>query len=198
MREGKARILDDTEFKRLLRVTSVERHSRRNKCIILLLWGCGMRIGEVAKIRIGDIYGEDGKIRKQFHVRKADSKTKVNREIFLSNPKLRQAVRDYIKYRTENEGPNLNPVAYLFKSQKGSGFSANTMQQLVKRLCIEAGLPPEVSSHSGRRTFATKLIADGVDIKSVAKLLGHASIRQTCCYAEANPVLLEKIAARTI
>lgn len=198
MREGKARILDDSEFKRLLRVVSVEKHSHRNRCIILFLWGCGMRIGEVAKIRIGDVHGEGGKIRKQFHVRKADSKTKVNREIFLSNPKLRQTVREYIKYRMEIEGPELNPTSFLFKSQKGSGFSANTMQQLVKRLCIKAGLPPEVSSHSGRRTFATKLIADGVDIKSVSTLLGHANIRQTCSYAEANPVLLEKIAARAI
>jgi integrase/recombinase XerD len=59
----------------------------------------------------------------------------------------------------------------------------------------KAGLPATVSSHSGRRGFATKLITNGIDIKSVSVLMGHSNISQTAQYVETNPDLLKKVVA---
>ncbi len=66
------------------------------------------------------------------------------------------------------------------------------MQMLFKRLYIRAGLP-DASSHSGRRTFATALIEQGVDIKAVSSLMGHASVTMTAQYVQENPIRLRKI-----
>ncbi|MBR7559538.1 site-specific integrase, partial [Mycobacterium tuberculosis] len=85
--------------------------------------------------------------------------------------------------RRKEEGILFNQEAALFKSQKGSAFTPNTMQQLFHRLYDLARLPG-ASSHSGRRTFATNLIERGVDIKAVSTLMGHSSIAMTAQYVE--------------
>ena len=65
--------------------------------------------------------------------------------------------------------------------------------QLFSQLYKQAGIIG-ASSHSGRRSFATKLIERGVDIKAVSRLMGHASISMTAQYVEDNPVRLKRIA----
>ena len=68
------------------------------------------------------------------------------------------------------------------------------MQKLFARMYRAVGLDG-ASSHSGRRTFATKLIENGVGIKNVQTLLGHKSIQTTTLYIQENPMLLGKITA---
>jgi integrase/recombinase XerD len=198
MREGKAKVLDDTEFKRLIRIAGVEKHAERNVAVCMCLWGLGMRVGEVAAIRIQDVLAEDGNVRNHFQVRRRDSKTNTNRDIYLSNPKLRRALKGYIDHRHKTEGPNITAGSFLFRSQKGGGFSPNSLQQMVKRLARKAGLPETVSSHSGRRFFASRVLAAGTDVKSLSALLGHASVRQSISYCDTNPLVLERVAANVI
>jgi len=198
MREGKAKVLDDTEFKRLIRIVSVEKHAARNTAICMCLWGLGMRVGEVAAIRTGDVLANDGSIRNHFQIRRNDSKTNKNRDVYLSNPKLRRALKAYITFRHQTEGPNINYGSFLFRSQKGGGFSANSLQQLVKRMARKAGLPETVKSHSGRRFFASRVLASGTDVKSLSVLLGHASARQSISYCDTNPLVLERVTANVI
>ncbi|MBF0093884.1 MAG: site-specific integrase, partial [Alphaproteobacteria bacterium] len=172
-------------------------HAVRNTAILMMTFGLGLRIGEVASLRVGDVLGNDGELREVFNITKARSKTNQNREVYLTNPKVRRAVMAYLDER-RRQGDTLSPGSHLFQSQKGGGFTANSLQQTVKRLFRKAGLPDSVKSHSGRRGFATKLIASGVDIKSVSVLMGHANISQTAQYAEANPHTLRQVAAGAI
>ncbi|WP_419798854.1 MAG: tyrosine-type recombinase/integrase [Terasakiella sp.] len=192
-REGKAKVLTDAEFERLMKITAVEAHAARNTAILMCLFGLGLRVNEVSSLRICDVMNADGEIRQQFQIKIANSKTKRNREVFLSNLHVRRAIQNYIDYRRATEGPDLNPNAFLFRSQKGSGFSGNTMQQLVKNLFIKSGLPDTTSSHSGRRTFATRLINSGVGLKNLSTLMGHATVNQSAEYADSNPMILERI-----
>jgi integrase/recombinase XerD len=198
MREGKAKVLAETEIARLLRVVSVERHPIRNTAILMMMFGLGLRVGEVASLRVGDLLGEDGELREVFNITRDRSKTRENREVFLSNAKVRRAVIAYLEFRRQQEGGDLHPGSHLFVSQKGGGFTANTMQMMVKQLFRKAGLPDTVKSHSGRRGFATRLISSGVDIKTVSVLMGHANISQTAQYCETNPHVLKQVAAGAI
>lgn len=195
MREGKAAVLSEQELSRLFKIIKTERHAVRNLAIISMSFGLGLRIGEIATLRVSDVLSADGDIRDHFQIKKINSKTNQNREIFLTNQKVRRALEKYLQQRRDQEGLALNPSSHLFKSQKASHFTPNTMQQLVKRLFRKTGIPESASSHSGRRFFATNLISRGFDLKSVSVLMGHSNVNQTAQYADANPNVLKKVAA---
>lgn len=85
----------------------------------------------------------------------------------------------------------------LLLSQKRGSFSPNTIQMLFARMYKQAGISG-ASSHSGRRSFATRLIEQGADIKAVSTLMGHSSISMTAEYVENNPNRLSKLAMLAI
>ncbi|HAU3914772.1 TPA: site-specific integrase, partial [Legionella pneumophila] len=81
----------------------------------------------------------------------------------------------------------------LFQTQRKSRFTPNSLQKWFKSLYDKAGIIG-ASSHSGRRTFITRLIEQGADIKAVSRLAGHANIVTTAIYVEDNPDRLKRIA----
>lgn len=195
MREGKAAVLSEQELSRLFKIIKTERHAVRNLAIISMSFGLGLRIGEIATLRVSDVLDERGDLRDHFQIKKINSKTNKNREVFLTNPRVRRSLEKYLQQRRDLEGVAFNTSSHLFKSQKGASFTPNTLQQLVKRLFRRAGLPESASSHSGRRGFATSLISAGVDLKSVSVLMGHSNVNQTAQYAQENPDVLKNVAA---
>ena len=82
---------------------------------------------------------------------------------------------------------------WLFKSQK-TNFPPNSLQQLFAKIYKEAGIKG-AKSHSGRRTFDTRLIEKGCYIKSVSVLMGHSNIQTTAKYVSENPVRLAEMVA---
>lgn len=198
MREGKAKVLTDQEFTRLMKIAGAEMYAERNVGIIMLSFGTGLRVGEVASLNIDDVMAADGELRDHFQIKRANSKTRTNREVFLTNHKVRRSLITYLEFRREQDGDVFSYEAPLFRTQKGLRFTGNTMQQMLKRLFVKAGLPSSVSSHSGRRGFATRLISSGVDLKSVQVLMGHSSVGQTGQYVDTNPDILRLVAAKAI
>ena len=80
----------------------------------------------------------------------------------------------------------------MFKTQRKTRFTPNALQKWFKSLYDKAGIIG-ASSHSGRRTFITRLIEQGGDIKAVSRLAGHASIVTTAIYVEDNPDRLKRL-----
>ena len=78
---------------------------------------------------------------------------------------------------------------YLFQTQKSKRFNTNALTQLVKRLYYRVGVVG-ASSHSGRRTFITKLATSGVSVRVIAEAVGHASIATTQRYIDVNDELI--------
>ena len=118
-------------------------------------------------------------MREQFILSAAQSKGGHTRTVYL-NQRLRKALGDYgaNKYLSDPQRP-------LFESQKGGHFSANTMCQLFLDIYKAVGLK-DASSHSGRRTYITRLANKGVGVRLLAELAGHSHISTTQRYIDVN------------
>ena len=194
---GKARVPTDSELKRLFGIIKAGSHARRNAAMMSVSYRLGFRAKEIASLRVQDILDDQGKLREECGLTSAMTKGGKPRVAYLTNPVVRQAIKDYLDERRGQEGILFNAKAPLFKSQKGNGFTPNTLQQLLRRLHDRAGIIGG-RSHSGRRWFATELISRGTDIKAVSVLMGHSSVAMTARYAEDNPQRLRRIVAGLI
>lgn len=197
MRAGKARVLTPAEVNdRLLPVVAAGRNGERNVAIMMLSFGLGLRVGEIAALDVQDVLNEDGTIKRSTWLKQKNSRTKKHsRELFIENEKVRKALEAYISHLLTMGDVHMD--APLFKSQKGKRFTANSLQQRIAKMFKRAGLDG-CKSHSGRRSFATTLIARNTDIKAVSTLMGHATVKQTAEYVETSPETLKKAASKAI
>ncbi|HFF3078740.1 TPA: tyrosine-type recombinase/integrase [Legionella pneumophila] len=116
------------------------------------------------------------------------SATTKQRHVYLTHKKIRDILQAHVN-ELKSE-PRHKP---FFQTQRKSRFTANTLQKWFRALYDKAGIVG-ASSHSGRRTFITRLIEQGADIKAVSRLAGHANIVTTAIYVEDNPERLKRIA----
>jgi integrase/recombinase XerD len=194
MRLGKARVPTESELKRLFGVAKAGNYGRRNAAMLTVSYKLGFRAKEIAALRVKDVLDDNGKLREECGLTGAMTKGDRPRIAYLTNPAVRQSLKEYLDQRQEQEQILFNVEAPLFRSQKGNAFSPNSMQQLLRRLHDQAGIVGG-RSHSGRRWFATELISRGIDLKAVSVLMGHSSVAMTGKYAEDNPQRLRRIAA---
>lgn len=140
----------------------------KHKLLVGLLYGCGLRCGEVRTIRLRDI----DLARQMLLVRK----TKGNYDRYVPLGTL--LVRG-IQQHIESTGA----TDYLFTgSDYDSRYSQRGVQWVIKSLCQKAGIRKDVNTHTLRHTYATHLLEDGIDIVSIKELLGHANIETTMVY----------------
>lgn len=199
--KGQAYVPTEKEFNRLLKVVYASRHAKRNKLLILMSYGLGMRAVELAALKIKDVIKENGTVIEVIKLQR--TKGDKPRPVYLpdreEDARIHDAVIDYVGFRKEHAEKKRIAFGYsqpLFLSQYGKGFSNKDMQRCFERIYEDAGL--HASSHSGRRTFATNLIERGVDISAVQTLMGHASVAMTAKYVQNNPHRLRKIAAKAL
>ncbi len=189
---GKAKVLSRDEFRRLLKITSQSRHAPRDVLIVLFSFGLGLRSVEIAGLKVKDILDDELNIHEVVNLQR--TKDNKPREMYLTDEKIRQAIKEYIDWRIQRalkKREIFSREQAFFVSQKGCGFSNITMTMLFERLYKEAGI--KGSSHSGRRTFATNLIERGIDVKSLQLLMGHSNIQQTMEYVDGNTERLKKV-----
>jgi integrase/recombinase XerD len=109
----------------------------------------------------------------------------------LANPEVIKALQATVVAQ-EEQYHRINPEAPLFRSNRGSSFSANSMRRVLKTIYFDAGYP-DASSHSGRRSMITRLAEKGIDVNSIRIIAGHSSLQTTQCYIEENPSRLANI-----
>ncbi|WP_031432177.1 tyrosine-type recombinase/integrase [Methylomarinum vadi] len=190
----KAATLTDTKFNQLIKHVENGNHGLRNKAILFLSFKCGLRSKEIASLVLNDVLETDGTIKDELQLLQAYTKGEKHRMVPLSNPKVRKVLQEWVDYRKENDGSLFNAGSPLFRSQKGSFFTANTMVKLLKNLFDKAGRGFEdCSSHSGRRTLITKLVNQGISLNKVKVIAGHESISTTMEYVDTNPDELGQI-----
>ena len=140
----------------------------KHRLLVSLLYGCGLRCGEVRTIRLRDI----DLSRSMLLIRK----TKGNYDRYVPLGKLLvKGIQQYIE--------STGATDYLFTgSDYDSRYSQRGVQWVIKNLCQKAGIRKEVNTHTLRHTYATHLLEDGLDIVSIKELLGHAHIETTMVY----------------
>ena len=196
-KEGKARVLDENEFKRLLLVARDAQMSERNVAIIYCSFGLGLRAKEIAALKISDIFDEKLNVLEEVNLTRSMTKGEKQRHIYINNKKISKALSEHIKTRQKKEGALFRYNDWLFKTQRKESFSPDILQKWFRKLYDKAGIKG-ASSHSGRRTFITRLIEQGADIKAVSNLAGHASITTTAGYVDSNPDRLKRISSLAV
>ena len=174
-----AKTLTDKELRKVLNYIALRKHASRNRAMLLITHWAGMRVGEVAALRIGDVWTLDGGFKDEVRLSADQTKGDKARTVFLAE-RLRKELIAYVAGidRSDTSKP-------LFATQKRDHFTANTLCQHFHWLYRRAGIDG-ASSHSGRRTFITSLASRGVGVRVLASLAGHRSIQTTQAYIDVN------------
>jgi integrase/recombinase XerD len=174
-----AKTFTPKELRRALDYVSTRKHAARNRAIILMTHLAGMRIGEVAMLKFGDVIERNGTVRNEIRLEAAQTKGDKSRVVFV-NERLRKEIAAYL---ASMPFPALDTP--MFYTQKRAAFTPNTLCQTLNTIYKMAGLHG-ATSHSGRRSFITALAAKGVGVRVLAALAGHSSISTTQAYIDVN------------
>lgn len=176
---AQAKTLTQAEIDQVLRYVSGTRYRQRNRAMVLTSVWSGMRVGEIAALRVDDVLNEDGTIKSEVRLSAQQTKGNYGRVVFI-NDKLRAELAAYLKGLGSRRMDRP-----LFYTEKSVGFSANTLTQWFHWTYKKAGIGG-ASSHSGRRTFITTLANKGIGVRVLASLAGHRSIAVTQAYIDVN------------
>jgi integrase/recombinase XerD len=166
-------VLSKSEVKKIIQSITNLKH----KALIALLYGSGLRIGELLKLKKMDIDSD----RMAVYVRSA--KGKKDRYTILSKNVLELLRSYYLKYK---------PIEYLFEGQSGGSYSRESAAQVLLRALKRARINKHATLHTLRHSFATHLLEDGIGIANIQKLLGHNNINTTLIYTQiARDTLLQ-------
>jgi len=180
-----AKTLTKDELNRVLLVASEGRYGFRDRMMILMSFWSGMRIGEIAALKVGDVLGSEGLIKDEVRLKPDQTKGRKYRTVMLGK-KLQGELQWYV-----SKIDITKPEQPLFQSQQGSHFNPNALVQKFKKLYEKAQVAGG-SSHSGRRTFITTLANKGVGVRVLQALAGHSSITTTQLYIDVNDEMLKK------
>jgi integrase/recombinase XerD len=181
---AQASILTEAEIKRVFRIIETTRNSSRNRLAFVLSIYAGLRVGEIAALTIGDVATSQGEARREIKLSPHQTKGSNGRTVVLSS-KVQREIGEYLKGRwlIDRDAP------LIASERKLRAFSGVTLCMLFKEIYELAGI--RTSSHSGRRTFATKLNACGVGMRTIQKLMGHKHISTTALYCDVSDEVLQ-------
>lgn len=182
---AQAKTLLDSEYAKVMKYVATQRHADRNRCVIAITHYAGLRIGEVALLRVSHVMNADGTVKNEIRFKAHEVKERRDGVVPVSD-KLAKELAGYlqsIRVRSLDQP--------LFATQQSEAFSANTLTQRVNYIYKQAGIAG-ATSHSGRRTFITKLAEKGIGIRVLQKLARHQSIATTQVYIDCNDDMMRK------
>ena len=155
-------------------IDKTKKESERNIAIIETLYGCGLRVSELINLKISDLYFEEDFV-------KVTGKGNKQRLVPVSEVN-KQCINTYlINSRTKlNIDPKSSDIIFL--NRNGYKLTRAMIFTIVKSLSKKAGIKKTISPHSFRHSFATHLLENGADLKTIQQLLGHESITTTEIY----------------
>jgi integrase/recombinase XerC len=164
---------------------SGEAAQSRDIAIIELLYSSGLRVSELVGINLNDIDLNNLTVKVL---------GKGNKErIVPVGSKAAQALTEYLRAR-----PGMNPGGdFLFVNSRGDRLNVRSVDRIIKKYAVLAGIPKNVSPHVLRHTFATHLLGGGADLRAIQEMLGHKSLSTTQRYTHTSIEKLMEIYDKT-
>ena len=181
-------MISEAELERLLAAPSGEDiKSLRDKAILELLFSTGLRVSELCSLsRYIDLQKDE------FSIRGKGDKIRV---VFFS-PEAKNAVKKYLNARGDLDEAlfiNLSTVNKAENADNSHRLTSRSIERIVKHYALDAGISKKVTPHIIRHSFATDLLQNGADIRSVQTMLGHADISTTQVYTHVTDKHLKEI-----
>jgi integrase/recombinase XerD len=146
---------------------------QRNKAIIEVLYGSGLRVSELINLQLSKIYSEEGYML-------VEGKGSKQRLVPMSPKALNQL--ELWKIDRNLLDIKKGQGDYVFLNRRGSKLTRDMIFKIVKELALLAGIRKNVSPHTFRHSFATHLLENGANLRAIQQLLGHESITTTELY----------------
>lgn len=145
---------------------------RRDRAILEMLYGCGLRVSELCSLRISHVYADEGFVR-------IVGKGNKERLVPLGEPAA-EAFISYLEVRGDAYAPMYDDIAFL--NRFGKPLSRVAVFNMIKKQALAAGVVKNISPHTFRHSFATHMIENGADLRVVQEMLGHESVLTTEIY----------------
>ena len=157
----------------------------RNRAMLETLYGCGLRVSELTNLKLSDLYFDEGFI-------KVTGKGDKQRLVPIV-----KATQKYINLYVKEIRNHLNIQPgfedTVFLNRRGKQLSRAMIFTIIRQLCEKIGLKRPISPHTFRHSFATHLLENGADLRSIQLMLGHESITTTEIYVHADRSHLNKV-----
>jgi len=178
-------IISSLELERLMRAPKGDSlKDLRDRAILELLFSTGLRVSELCALDADLDLARD-----ELSVRGKGDKIRV---VFLSE-NAKNAVREYLKKRTDLDGALFIQLGRGATNKNSLRLTSRSVENIVKHCAIKAGITKKVTPHTIRHSFATDLLQNGADLRSVQTLLGHANIMTTQIYTHVTDKHLHDI-----
>ena len=149
--------------------------NERDRAILEVLYGCGLRVSEVCSLKISEVYLKDMFV-------KVMGKGSKERLVPMA-PSTASAIMDYLSVRPESDA---GCEDVLFLNRFGRALTRVAVFKMVKSVALVAGVDKNLSPHTFRHSFATHLVENGADLRVVQEMLGHESILTTEIYTHVD------------
>ena len=154
----------------------------RDRAILEILYGCGLRVSELCGLRISNVYSTEGFVR-------IVGKGNKERLVPMGGAAV-AAYEEWIAVRPLSASPAYDD--FVFLNRFGKPLSRVAVFNMVKSAAMLAGVTKEISPHTFRHSFATHLIENGADLRVVQEMLGHESILTTEIYTHIDSATWQK------
>ena len=169
-------------------INSIDRSTpegERNRAMLETLYACGLRVSELITLKISDLFFNEGFLKvtgkgdKQRFVPIGDYTIKII-ELYKNEVRIHVPVQP-------------NHTDTLFLNRRGAGLTRAMIFHIIKEQAIKAGIQKTISPHTFRHSFATHLLENGADLRSIQMMLGHESITTTEIYMHVDRAHLSKV-----
>jgi site-specific recombinase XerD len=178
-------LISESELERLLKAPDKKNLSGlRDKAILEMLFSTGLRVSELCSLNRDMDLSKD-----EFSIRGKGEKVRV---VFLSE-EARSAIKEYLGERKDMNEALFVRIGKKINEKGDARLTPRSIERIVKHYAIKAGITRKVTPHVIRHSFATDLLGNGADIRSVQMLLGHSNIATTQIYTHVTDKQLREV-----